>query len=115
MIGIEGAVFSSESYLVKDYCIDEGFYRAARKVQTRLAAKSKYLTEKRLEYILQTGANWSGPIRNFRLVVDKGSAKNLVSFCGTGLKKISPTQFEMRKENYWPLQNLRVLLLEPAG
>jgi hypothetical protein len=115
MIGYEGTIFSSENQMTKDYCIDNAFFQAAGKAHKRAAANNQYLTEKRLEYILETGANWSGPIHKFRLIVDKGSTKNLVSFCGTGLKKISPTQFEMREENYWPSQNLHVLLLEPVG
>ena len=114
MIGYAGAEFPSDSEMVKDYCIDEGYFRAARKAQARLAKAGGYMTEKRLEYILETGANWSGPIGDFRLVVDKGSRSNLVSFCGTGLTKFSPTQFEMRRTNYWPSQNLHVLLLEPV-
>ena len=35
------------------------------------------------------------PIGRFRLVVDKGAPGNLVSFCGEGVRKISPTRFEM--------------------
>ena len=114
MIGMANTGFPTDEEMVRDYCIDKSFYRAAGKIQSRLAAKQSYLTEKRLEYILETGANWSGPIQSFRLVVDKGSPRNLVSFCGKDLKKISPTEFEMRARNYWPSQNLHVLLLEPS-
>ena len=70
-----------------------------------------FRSEQRIEYILTTGANWSGPIRDFRLVVDKGDARNLVSFCGNGVKKISPTQFEMRERDFMPEHNLYVLIL----
>lgn len=67
-------------------------------------------TEQRIDYILSTGANWSGPIGNFRLVV-KGDPSNLVSFCGEGVKKIDPTQFELRKSDYVPDGDLNVLIL----
>jgi hypothetical protein len=67
-----------------------------------------------LEYILTTGANWSGPIKNFRLVVDKGAPENLVSFCGQSVRKISPTQFELRASNFVPSSNVSVLILTPA-
>ena len=67
-----------------------------------------------VEYILVTGANWAGPIGKFRLVIDKGSADNLVSFCGQGVRQISPTQFEVSKSNFTPSSNLSVLVLSPA-
>jgi hypothetical protein len=51
-------------------------------------------TEQRISYILTTGANWAGPIQEFRLVVDKGAPNALVSFCAQGVRKIGPTQFE---------------------
>ena len=54
----------------------------------------------------------AGPIGNFRLVVDKGDANNLVSFCSDGVKKIGPTQFEMRKSDFTPERNLYVLILK---
>jgi hypothetical protein len=44
-------------------------------------------------YVLKSGANSAGPIKKFRLVVGKGPADNLVSFCMSGAKKISATQF----------------------
>ena len=44
-------------------------------------------------------------------MVDKGDPRNLVSFCGNGVKKISPTQFEMRERDFIPEHNLYVLIL----
>lgn len=67
--------------------------------------------EQNIEYILTTGANWASPIRRFRLVVDKGSPRNLVSFCGDGVRKISPTRFEFTATDFVPRQNLEVLIL----
>ena len=71
------------------------------------------MPQRTVEYILTTGANWAKPIGDFRLVVDKGKPGNLVSFCGEGVRKISPTQFEMRKRNWRPTRDLEVLILEP--
>ena len=73
--------------------------------------------ENRLRYILTTGGNWRSPIGDFRLVVDKGAPGNLVSFCGEGVRKISPTQFEMRRKNCIPDRDLRILIVRarPAG
>ena len=34
-----------------------------------------------------------------------------VSFCGTGVKKLSPTQFQVHYTNYDPTTDLAVLIL----
>ena len=66
-----------------------------------------------ISYILTTGGNWRSPIGSFRLVVDKGEARNIVSFCGEGVRRISPTQFEMRRTNWRPTRDLDVLIVLP--
>src|SRR6185312_232043 len=109
-----GGDFPSEQMEIytKKYCIDKDFIVSASKV--RKAAKADYppFTEERIEYILSTGANWSGPIRDFRLVVDKGAPDNLITFCGDGVKKITATQFEMKKANFTPKGNFAALILK---
>ena len=60
-----------------------------------------------------TPSNWRSPIGDFRLVVDKGKPGNLVSFCEDGVRKISPTQFEVRRKNWRPTRDLHVLIIEP--
>ena len=45
-------------------------------------------------------------------MADKGAADNLISFCGEGVKKIAPTQFEMQKRDYTPDGNFSVLILK---
>jgi len=89
------------------YCADPDFIAAARLKRER----GEYLTETWIDYVLTTGANWAEPIGDFRLVVDKGSPANLVSFCGEGVRRISPTQFEMRRRNFTPDRDLAVLIL----
>ncbi len=100
--------------MISDYCIDDQFLGGITRL-ARAAEPGQYpmLGEKRVGYILTTGANWRSPIGDFRLVVDKGVAENLVSFCGTGLRRISPTRFEMRRSNWRPDRDLRVLIVEP--
>jgi hypothetical protein len=101
-----------EEYKEK-YCFDYEFLaaveRARRAVNSRTGAP---YSEQRIDYILKTGANWSGPIKDFRLVVDKGDPGSLVSFCGQEVKKISDTQFELRRVDYTPDGNLSVLILK---
>ncbi|MDC7784858.1 DUF4424 domain-containing protein [Rhodoplanes sp. TEM] len=98
---------------VKTYCVERDLM--ATLDRARKAAGSDFgppYSEQRIDYVLTTGANWSGPIRDFRLVVDKGDPDSLVSFCGTGVKKIGPTTFEMRKTDFTPSGDLAVLILK---
>ena len=90
------------------FCINQDFLNG-------MARSSNSVWEQHfIEYILVTGANWLGPIRNFRLVVDKGARENLVSFCGRGVRKINATQFELRASDFTPSSNVSVLFLTPA-
>ena len=100
--------------MIADYCIDKAFI-AAVDARRNKDNRGPMMPQRTVDYILTSGANWAKPIGDFRLVVDKGSAKNLVSFCGEGVRKISPTQFEMRKRNWRPTKDLRVLIIEPSG
>ncbi|WP_084570749.1 DUF4424 family protein [Methylosinus sp. PW1] len=70
------------------------------------------LQERHISFDLGAGAP-AAPVRQFRLVVDKGKPTRLVSFCLADLKKISPTAFEMRAADFRPSGLLRVLLLGP--
>lgn len=70
------------------------------------------LQERRISFDLGAGAP-AAPVRQFRLVVDKGKPTRLVSFCLADLKKISPTAFEMRAADFRPTGLLRVLLIGP--
>jgi hypothetical protein len=94
------------------YCTDADFIDTV--TRARRAGHDTYapFEEMRIEYILTTGANWAGPIGEFRLVIDKGAPENLTSFCGQGVKKIGPTQFEMTKMNFIPQDNLAILILQ---
>ena len=94
------------------YCVDDAFMAAAAKRHAEVGPEKQAFYELRLDYILKTGANWSGPIKEFRLVADKGVADSLISFCGEGVKKIAPTQFEMQKRDYAPNGNFSLLILK---
>ncbi len=65
------------------YCTDADFLAAVQRAQ-KAAGTNSLVPETQLEYVLVTGANWAGPIKDFRLVVDKGKPGNLISFCATG-------------------------------
>jgi hypothetical protein len=96
----------------RKYCLDRDFLATVERAKR--AAPGSYgapFSEQRIDYVLKTGANWAGPIRDFRLVVDKGEPSNLVSFCGVGVRKISSTRFEVRTSDFTPSEDLHVLIL----
>ncbi|WP_211230363.1 DUF4424 domain-containing protein [Inquilinus limosus] len=116
VIGSSYAVGSPEyADDLRTYCIDQGFLAAVKRAQAKAGKDGMPFSEQRVSYILTTGANWAAPIGEFRLVVDKGDARNLVSFCADGVKKISPTRFEMRKTDFTPTADLNVLILQPIA
>ena len=94
------------------YCVDDDFLASVRNT-IKPGEQYSQMSEQRLEYILSSGANWKSPIGDFRMVVDKGAAANLVSFCGAGVRKISPTQFEVRHSNFTPTSDVSILILLP--
>jgi Domain of unknown function (DUF4424) len=95
------------------YCMNPEFIAAVDKSSGKNAEIGPEMPDTRIDYVLTTGANWRSPIGSFRLVVDKGKPGNLVSFCETGIKKIGPTQFEVRHVNWKPTSDLHVLIIEP--
>jgi hypothetical protein len=100
----------------RKYCLDSDFLATIERL--RKAAKSEFgppYSEERIEYVLRTGANWSGTIGQFHLTIDKGDASSLVSFCGDGVKKTGDTKFEMTKTNFSPAGDLAVLILKKMG
>ncbi|MEP2990195.1 MAG: DUF4424 family protein [Parasphingorhabdus sp.] len=101
-------------YYKERWCVDDFFLRGfdRRNDQKNHGGRQAYHGETWIGYILSSGANWKGPIKDFRLVIDKGSTDNLVSFCMDGVKKISPTQFEVRKTNFEPKRDLNILIVK---
>lgn len=98
---------------IAKYCMDKAFLSAAARTR-KPGMDYPPLWEQRIAYVLRTGANWAGPIGDFTLTVDKGAPENLVSFCGQGVTKISPTQFQVKKTNFKPMRDLDVMILLPV-
>ncbi len=95
------------------FCIEDSWFKAFDK-QIEKRATPDFPTpysEVWVKYILKSGSTWKGPIKDFRLVIDKGKPDTLVSFCGSGVKKIGPTQFEIRKTDFDPTEDLNVLMV----
>ncbi len=97
---------------VRRYCIDDAFVRVAQKNHKAEMNGMPIYTEAWISYVLTTGNNWFGPIKSFTLTLDKGDPKNLISFCGEGVKKIGPTTFQMKKTDFYPQKELDILLLK---
>ena len=97
------------------YCMDDTFENVVRKAAKDNPDGYPKYYESRIAYILTTGGNWAaGTIGKFKLTVDKGNAKALVSFCGDNVKKVGPTTFEMTANDFYPEHDIDILLLEPS-
>jgi uncharacterized protein DUF4424 len=101
--------------MIARYCIDNDLIATIDGIARRSEGNWVPLAESWLSYVLTTGGNWRAPIGDFRLVVDKGDARALVSFCGPGARRIGPTRFEIRRRNWRPMRDLHVLFLQPIG
>lgn len=98
------------------YCLDDAFLKTATKLSHGTSGKDPFYTEKRLSYILTTGAHWqAGRIGKFRLTIDKGKPDNYISFCGAGVKKTGPTTYVMEKTDFYPEKDLDLLFLVKEG
>ena len=97
------------------YCADSSFLAAVDRLSRAQHQDFAILPEQTVGYVLTTGASWRSPIGHFRLVVDKGRPENIVSFCGEGVRRIGPTQFEMVRTNWRPTQDLNIIVLQPRS
>ncbi|WP_027051177.1 DUF4424 domain-containing protein [Mesorhizobium erdmanii] len=111
----EGQFQGSYAAYKTRYCMDGTFENAVRKAAKDNADGYPKFYESRIAYILTTGGNWAaGTIGKFKLTIDKGNAKALVSFCGDNVKKVGPTTFEMTANDFYPEHDIDILLLEPS-
>jgi hypothetical protein len=97
-----------------EYCVPDGLLRGIDRMAGPFDDNVAHLQERRISYRLKTGANWAGPIKDFHLVIDKGRADALVSFCADNVKKISSTSFEMRATDFTPQRDLQILMISKS-
>ncbi|WP_188517987.1 DUF4424 domain-containing protein [Alsobacter metallidurans] len=100
---------------IDEFCVADDFLRGVDKIAGEADANVAELRERRISYVLLTGKNWAGPIRDFKLVLDKGAPDRLISLCMDKITKTSPTTFEFRAANYVPERNLKILLISRGG
>jgi hypothetical protein len=72
--------------LVKNFCITDGTIRAGKNIQEHITTGAfqipiEGLRREAVNYILTTGANWAGPIKDFTLNLKKESKNEIVSLC----------------------------------
>jgi hypothetical protein len=94
----------------REYCITDGFLAELDKIAGAGQENKAAIQERRISYVLKTGANWAGPIRNFELSVDGGKGR-LVSFCHVGLNPKAGSRSEFEAKDFTPTQNLKILIV----
>ena len=88
------------------YCFDDQFISKLKKYPGQPYYKA-------FGYVLKTGANWATSIKQFKLTIDH-KPNELVSLCwDDSLKKISPTRFEAKKDNFIPTQDINLFYVVP--
>jgi hypothetical protein len=102
------AVLAALAATRKKYCVDDDLYST---VATLTKNSDNALHDEYIDYVLTTGANWKSPIGDFTMTVDKGSATNLVSFCGTGVRKTGATTFQVHYTKFTPTTDVNVLIV----
>jgi len=94
------------------WCPDKAFANATKSLPPDTHGMLPATT---LEYILKTGANWAGPIRRFRLEIDKAGA-DLLSLCpmpGLQLQRRGQA-FVAEASEYTPTSDIKILFVDRA-
>ena len=105
-----GNHLSYDKDLAKAACVDPPTHRA---ITNALGAQGG--SGHVIDYILTTANTWKSPIGHFRLTVDKGAPRNIVSLCGNGVRKTGPTTFVLEANNFRPQHDIKVLIVKPPG
>ena len=95
----------------KEYCVSDAFLAQLDKRAGNGVPNASMIQERRINYVLKTGANWAGPIRSFKLTIDPGATDRLVSFCPGQLKPTAPNALEFTATNFKPESDLKILIL----
>ncbi len=90
-------------------CLDQGtLSMIAKKLEDNPG-----LAIRDVEYILGTGRNWKGPIKNFKLIIKKKDPDEVVTLCFPGKpKRTSPTTLEFVQTNFVPQDRLILLFYD---
>lgn len=100
----------------KNYCLDQsglaGIRRLINKARSASAAgkDTTYVFATETEYVLHTGANWKGPIGDFRMTIDKLFPDAVLSTCVEGIVKTGPTTFTVERKHFTPDHDVRFVV-----
>lgn len=95
----------------RDYCVTDAFLAELDRRTGNGQANTAMLGERRVSYVLKTGANWAGPIKTFHLAVDPGGADRLVSFCPGKLKPTAGHPLDYTASDFKPDADLKILVI----
>jgi hypothetical protein len=91
-----------EKELTNTYCVGPKLLPAIKKTENFARTVS---------YILKSGANWKGPIGQFKLTLIKANEKDKISLCEPDTRKTSPTTFVIERKDFTPTSDLRILFI----
>lgn len=104
---------------MKDYeqqfCLDRAGKAGVEHLLDQAAAQSTsnndtFVLADEVQYILTTGANWKGPIKRFKLTIDKGLPHGVLSLCMDGIRKTGQTTFEINRTDFTPVKDVRFVV-----
>jgi hypothetical protein len=95
-------VMATEGSATRAYCIDDAVRRA-------FLSGDPYYELYTVTHRTARAGGWRGPVRHYRLVVDKGKTDNFVAFCPQAARKISPTTFEWTATDYTQASEIGVM------
>jgi hypothetical protein len=93
----------------KDYCLSEEFLGELDRMAGTSRNNAAAVQERRISYVLKTGANWAGPIKSFHLVIDKGS--RLVSYCPGKLSTSAKQALDVTVADFTPDRDIKLLFV----
>ncbi|WP_426425251.1 DUF4424 domain-containing protein [Bradyrhizobium genosp. A] len=94
----------------KDYCVSEEFLQDLDKTAGSAPNNGAAVQERRISYILKTGANWAGPIKRFHLSIDRGG--RLVSYCLGKLAATAAKQaLDVSATDFTPDRDIKLLFV----
>jgi hypothetical protein len=94
----------------RDYCVTDDFLQELDKIGGSSRGNGAMIQERRISYILKTGANWAGPIGSFHLSIDKGGGSQLVSYCPGKLGPSKP-DLDVTIANFTPDRDIKLLFV----
>jgi len=95
----------------REYCISDDFLQELDKTAGISQANNAGIQERRISYVLKTGANWAGPIKNFHLSIDRGANGRLVSYCAGKLSASAKTPLDVTASDFTPDRNIKILFI----